>query len=396
MNKPCRFFQQGNCRNGNTCKFSHSGNPSPQQGGPSKFNPKTPYPHKGKHHNQQNPRFNSNNRPNQGFNPNNRYPKNNFPNQKSKYPNNQNKRPHNPHPNQMAEMNSQNVTQTFEVVDLKELNFKRKQGGLSNLIISSVVQLGQMLLIIIKNEQFVILFNLENNQFLPNPLYINCDINQKILSVKSGTFGNIEGQFIFVNYIHFNNLSLEHSSRMLITPLACLDAHKTFLILNISTMGEINDFYIDGQVLLTAVYDTNSNQSELKLAMINDIAKNSSDLKQLSSLIENSFNTMPVEGKVTYMTRINTNIVVALSTGKLFILDVSSLSTQLINDINGETILLETANFGNVNSGEITLVTGSGDVKLATLANPLQCRLTNQMNTALFKAKCLLFNQGKG
>lgn len=292
-------------------------------------------------------------------------------------------------------MNSENVNQTFEVKDLKELNFNRKQGGLSNLIISSVVQVAKMLLLIIKNEQFVILFNLENNQFLQNPLYINCDINQKILSVKSGAFGNIEGQFIFVNYLNFNNLTLEYSSRILITPLTCLDAHKTFLILNISNMGEINDFYIDQQVLLTAVHDKKSNQSELKLAMINDIAKDSSDLKQLSVIIQNSFKTMPVEGRVSFITRINTSLVIALSTGKLFIIDLTSFSTQYINDINGETILLEPANSQNPTSGEIALVTGSGDVKLATLANPLQCRLTNQMNTPLFKAECLRFNQGK-
>ena len=85
----------------------------------------------------------------------------------------------------------------------------------------------------------------------------------------------------------------------------------------------------------------------------------------------------------------------ALSTGKLFVLDIGTSNTQYIENINGETILLEPANLGNGSLGEVTLVTSLGDLKLATLANPLQCKLTNQMNTPLMKAKCLQVGQGK-
>lgn len=236
---------------------------------------------------------------------------------------------------------------------------------------------------------------MDENQFIPNPLYINCDINEKIIEIKSGSFGNIEGDFIFVNYINFNNLSLQYSSRLLITPLAFLDAHKTFLILDISSEGEINEFYVDQQVILTAVFNKNSGSSELKMAMIGDISKNSNDLKELSKMIEASFNSTTIEGKVTLITRIGSNIIVALSTGKLFVLDIGTSNTQYIENINGETILLEPANLGNGSSGEVSLVTSLGDLKLATLANPLQCKLTNQMNTPLMKAKCLQVGQGK-
>lgn len=388
MNVPCRFYQQGNCRNGNNCKFAHVKTGGPPKGNPKFFSGKSNMPPHGS---------DNNSRPPKNYGNPGHYSKKKYHDQKKSYNNSYQKlkQPRNPPPSQMGQLNTENVNQTFEVVDLKQLNSRRKQGGLGNLFISSVVRLDKILLLIIKNNQFVVLFNLENNQFMPDPLYINCDINEKILSIKSGQFGNIEGEFIFVNYINFNNLSLQYCSRLLITPKACLDSHKTFLILNISEMGEISEFYIDQQVILTAVFDKKSNQSELKMAMIQDIAKHSSDLKQLSKFIESSFNSMVVEGEVTSITRVGTSIIVALSTGRLFVMEITNSTTQYIENISGATILLEMINFGGTGGGEVALVTGSGEIKLATLGNPLQCRMNNQMNTAFLKARSLLFNQGK-
>ena len=390
--KPCIFFQKGSCRNGDNCRFSHSsggpGNDSnPSNSNMGSRNDRRP-PNRGRGSRGRGSRGRGRGRDrDRDRNPSN----NNF---NERYPNNggghMNSKPNN---NQMNVNNSPNVNKTFEALDLKELNYKRKGGGLSNLIISSSVQLGQMVLLVLKNEQFVVIFKLDDNQFIPNPLYINCDINEKILGIKSGSFGNIEGDFIFVNYINFNNLSLQYSSRLLITPLASLDKHKTFLILDISMNGEINEFFVDHQVILTAVFDKATNSSELKMAMIAEISQHSNDLKQLSKMIETNFNSIKLEGKVTLISRIGTNVIVALSTGRLFVLDVATSNSQYIENINGETILLQPA--GNPASGEVSLVTSSGDLKLATLANPLQCKLTNQMNTPLLKAKCLLVNQGK-
>lgn len=391
--KPCIFFQKGSCRNGNSCRFSHAdgapGNPSrPPNSDMNPRNERRP------------PRDDRANdrRPPRGRGSRGRYPNPSRGSGNRRFPNSGNQEPRGRYPNNKSNqsnqiVNSQNVNKTFEALDLKELNFKRKGGGLSNLIISSSVQLGQMVVLILKNQQFVVIFKLDDNQFIPNPLYINCDINEKILAIKSGSFGNIEGDFIFVNYINFNHLSLQYSSRLLITPLAALDKHKTFLILDISVNGEINEFFVDHQVLLTAVFDQNSNSSELKMAMIAEISQHSNDLKQLSKTIEGNLNSMTLEGKVTLISRMGSNIIVALSTGKLFVLDISTSSSQYIENINGESILLKAS--GNPSLGEVTLVTSSGDLKLATLANPLQCKLTNQMNTPLLKAKCLQVNQGK-
>lgn len=390
MNIPCKFYQQGKCRNGNTCKFMHSKGGPPAKGG-HKFFPERGHTsgHRSGHGSSHHSGPHSNHR--------NHYTKKKYLPPKNKYNDNYQKpkQSRGPGPSKMVQPNSENVNQTLEVVDLKQLNLRRKQGGLQHLIVASVVQLGKMLLLLIKNEQFVVLFSLGNNQFLPDPLYINCDINEKILSIRSGAFGNIEGQFIFVNYIHFNNLSLEYSSRLLITPLGCLDAHKTFLVLNISNVGEINEFYVDQQVLLTAVHDESSNQTELKMAMIADIAKNSQDLKQLSAMIEESFNSSVIEGKVTSISRLGSSIILALSTGRLFVLDVTTSSTQYIENLGGEIIFLEMASFGGNATGEVVLVTGAGEIKLATLGNPLQTRMNNQMNTPLLKVRSLLFNQGK-
>lgn len=385
--KPCIFFQKGTCRNGADCKFLHVKG----GGGPSNnFDPRRP-PNSGPNNR---PNHRPNNRPN--HRPNNRPNQrpNNRPNQRpGQRPGN---RPGNgPYNNNQNQPNTPNVQETLVNTDMKDLNLKRKNGGLRNLIFSSVAQVGNILLMMIKEVSYIVLFNLETNQFLPNPLYINCDINQKIFSIKSGKFGNIEGDFVFVNYLHFNELSLVYSSRILITPLSALDAHKTFLSLNISNQAEINEFYIDHQVLLTAVHDLKSNQSEIKLAMIHDIAKQSADLKQLAKNIETSLNSQVVEGKVTNISRVGINLLLALSTGRLLVLDISTSSTQYIEGINGEAIMVQLAKFQGSTGNEMIIVTNTGDLKLAALGNPLQSRLTNQMNTPLFKAKYFQFNQGK-
>ena len=410
--KPCIFFQKGNCKNGDSCRFAHvkgdassrpndfSGPRRPPNNSNSSHNPNhRPNPRSGPRHGGRPPYSNSKPYNNKPYDNNNKKPyggsnpshshggRKNYNNNSSNY--------HHQKQGNMSKQNSQNVQQSINISDLKELNLKRKNSGLGEMYSNSIVQLGKIVLVIIKNKPLVILFSLENNQFMPNPLYINCDINQKILAIKQCSFGNIEGEFICINYLHFNELSLDYSSRLLITPLSCLDAHKTFLTLNISQEGEINQFHMDQQILLTAVFDQNSNKSQIKLAMINDIAKNSSDLKQLSKIIEESFSTSVVDGKVTNISRVGSNVLMTLSTGRLFVLDVSSSSTQYIEGINGEAILLEMAELNGPGGNEMIMVTNSGDLRLVVLGNPLQSRLTNQMNTPLFKAKCFRFNQGK-
>jgi hypothetical protein len=397
--KPCIFFQKGSCRNGNTCKFLHvkdGSGPSGNFSGPRRpgGNPNPNHQPAPRHHNNHSgPRHNNNHsgprHGNQHSGPrhgnNHSGPRHgNRPDPRS------NKKTHN-----QNQPNTPNVQDTLTNTDMKDLNLKRKNGGLRNLFFSSVTQVENILLLVVKDVQYIVLFNLETNQFLPNPLYINCDINQKILSIKSGKFGNIDGNFVFVNYLHFNELSLEYSSKILITPLSTLDSHRNFLTLNISNQAEINEFYIDQQVLLTAVYDNKSNQSEIKLTMIHDIAKQSADLKQLSKSIESSLNAQIIEGKVSNISRVGNNLLLALSTGRLFVLDISTSSTQYIEGINGEAILMHLASFAGSTGNEMILVTNSGDLKLAAMGNPLQSRLTNQMNTPLFKAKYFQFNQGR-
>ena len=389
----CRFFAQGKCKKGNDCNFLHSeGGAPPQQGNrppprnnqpwnpnSQHRNPNTHQNNRGRNYNQSNRRDNSSNR---NFNQN---PRNHHQNSKNKnFSDNKfnNNKPSNP----------ENVKLSLEKQDLSELNSIRKNNGLQNMIIKGVVNIGEFLLLWFKTQNYVILMNTETHSFVEKPLYINCDINQTISEVKLGSFGDIPGEFVFINYVHFNNLTLKTYSKILITPKNCIDSHSNFLKLELSDQAPVNSFYIDQSIFVACIFNESTSSSEVKIASLHGIAENSSDLEKLSQLILSKIQTSQVPGKVSCIKNMSNHLILCLSSGELFVMNLQSNSSQVIKGLTDEAIFLEPSNTSN---GELLVGCKGGEISLSTLGVPLVKRMTNQLNSQLLKLRVLQINQGK-
>jgi hypothetical protein len=92
---------------------------------------------------------------------------------------------------------------------LKEINYKRKHVELAELIVKSVCEMGSWIILVIKDRNFLIIYDTILNKFTENQQYVNNEINDVIIDVKGGCFGDFNGtKFSALAYNKFNEVDL--------------------------------------------------------------------------------------------------------------------------------------------------------------------------------------------
>ena len=338
----------------------------------------------GSHHNDRKPPFNANN--NNNYNNNNNFNKNMNNNH---FNNNNNNYKAGPKYNNQKQANSQNVSLSLEVKFLSDLNNTRYQNKLPSLIFKGAINIENFSLVWLKNQNFCILFDNQNNCIVENQLSINTDINNAVLEIKKGKFGDIQADFIFVNYIHFNEITLKTYSKILITPTTCLESHSNFLTIDISDQAPITCFEINENYLLASVHDERSNNSTIYVALISDILQHSSNLKNLQKIITSGLKSFPVDGKVTNIKASGSNALFCMADGTISVKDFSNNMSNNIQIFNQQNIFIDT--IGN----ELVCATENGEIAIVSLGNQISKRLTSQFNTSMYKMKTILLKNGK-
>ena len=91
---------------------------------------------------------------------------------------------------------------------LKELNFQRKQNNIDELFFREATLIDNKLFMRLAEKNFLFVFDLSNNTFITKQIYINTMINDVVLKLKTGVFGDIGSPFAAVGYTSFNELEM--------------------------------------------------------------------------------------------------------------------------------------------------------------------------------------------
>lgn len=91
---------------------------------------------------------------------------------------------------------------------MKELNFQRKQNNIDELYIREATLIDNKLFLRLGEKNFLFVYDLTTKAFMPNQAYINTMINDVVLKLKTGVFGDIGVPFAAVGYTKFNDLEM--------------------------------------------------------------------------------------------------------------------------------------------------------------------------------------------
>lgn len=261
---PCRFFAKGNCRDGDNCRFSHD--PATQNNAPNQGESRGHSQNYNKNHNRgqrdnnsmdntgsrgfrghqnnnrggryndRGGRYNDRGRQPNQFNddymPNNHFNNEGYDNQPQTFRggnrgNNRgqqgsnwrneeyNNRKNDRYTNEPKVQNrnepdttSPNINLTKAVDTLKELNFQRRQNSIDELYVNEVTLIGNNLFILLNEKNFVFVFDVKDGNFSNSQVYINTKINDVLLKLKTGQFGDIDGFCCIMGYTAFNEFEM--------------------------------------------------------------------------------------------------------------------------------------------------------------------------------------------
>ena len=92
---------------------------------------------------------------------------------------------------------------------IKEINFKRRQANLPEMFIKRAIQFGTWIMLLIRDRNFVIVYDTTSNTFDEQQRFIHADINEVVLDAQLGPFGDIPNvNFCAISYIKFNEIAL--------------------------------------------------------------------------------------------------------------------------------------------------------------------------------------------
>lgn len=228
---PCRFFAQGTCKNGDSCRFSHSPQTGQQGKGPGQGQQqgyqkppyqKTPYqkpqgyqggqqggqgnyqggqqgykkPYQGGQQNYQGGyQGNQGNQGGQGYN---RGQKNFVRDYKNEKPE--------------ASSNFLRHVYTNDDVyglnNLRRVNNSKSDFKIPELLFNKCALFDNKIIIMIKGKNFILEFDFVKKEYGKRQKYVNSEIDESILDIKIGKFGNIESEFSAIAYTKFNELNL--------------------------------------------------------------------------------------------------------------------------------------------------------------------------------------------
>jgi hypothetical protein len=194
---PCNFFLKGNCKKGQECPFLHSSAPQPGQQPPQSY---MKYPPMNTQYQQAQPQ--------QG--PGNYQQRNSFQNKVYQ----KNVKSERNYQMEKPEASSQFLKHVYTEDFLFNLNNARRAHNNSSdfkipeLNVNKVELFGNFIVFLIKGKNFVLVYNLEKKKFLPRQKYLNSEIDESVLDVVIGKFGDIDTDFAAIVYTKFNELNL--------------------------------------------------------------------------------------------------------------------------------------------------------------------------------------------
>lgn len=138
---------------------------------------------------------------------------------------------------------------------LKQLNIHRQNNGIAKLFISEALVTNDVLVMTVKEKNFVIVYDIATSTLMDSQIYINTNINDTILTIRKGMFGQLGTEFAVVGYTKFNEVAIKMSSYVLITPIASLFDHINFINIEISTEAAIDNVLISEEYLFVSCYN---------------------------------------------------------------------------------------------------------------------------------------------
>ena len=141
---------------------------------------------------------------------------------------------------------------------VKQLNAHRQNNGIAKLFINEAVICDGLLLMTVKDKNFVIAYDFATSQLMDCQAYINTNINDTIIKVRKGLFGKLGADFAIVAYTKFNEVAIKMSSYVLITPVASLFEHANFINIEVSTEAAIDNVLVSEEYLFASCYNASS------------------------------------------------------------------------------------------------------------------------------------------
>jgi len=296
---PCKFFAEGTCRQGDNCKFSHDvgrvsrgarggefrgrgdysqrrqpdesredfNRPYGQHSGPRQqgYNPRPEYGREEGTFERRGGRFEGSWR---GGPPREQTESQGYNRYERKEPYRENDRSFNQpsyqHKPMMVDSNQQIGSKRIDLLAqndrIKQLNVHRQANGIAKLFINEILTSDNMIIMTVKEKNFVIVYDLSTGTLMDSQIYINTNINDMILKIRKGMFGKLGTEFAIVGYTKFNEVAIKMSSFVLITPVSELFNHMNFINLEISTEAAIDNILVSEEYLFVSCY----NQSGVK------------------------------------------------------------------------------------------------------------------------------------
>ena len=274
------------------------------------------------------------------------------------------------------------------------MNSSRRNNGLDFLIISQVVHIGHFFLLVVKSKNFIIIFNSETNAFVKDPLYINADINDSIVTLRACQFGDLPGDFIAVSYINFNDLKMMTSAKILVTPLSRLDAHSDYVKILMSTMSQLDHFEINQSFLAGSFFNPKSKSDVLKYTSLQGIAAQSTDLVALGEALGSNMKEQQIDGNITDIDCVKGNLFVGLNNNRFFMLNTVSGESRMFN-YEGKIVFVKDLPQDNSQGIRAILLTETGDLSIANIGNTVEKPTWSNLNMPVLRAHVIPFNQGK-
>lgn len=221
--KVCSFFLKGTCNKGESCRFLHTSegaqNPNPQnnqtQNYQKPYNTQNSQSYKKPYNtpNTQNYQKPYNSQNNQNY----QKPYNSQGGQNYQKPYNQNQKGKSfvrDYKNEKPEASCKELRHVYTNDDVYGLNNMRRINNsktdfkIPELLFNKCVIYDGKIIILIKGKNFVLEFDYIKKEYNKRQKFVNSEIDESILDIKIGKFGNIESEFSAISYTKFNELNL--------------------------------------------------------------------------------------------------------------------------------------------------------------------------------------------